>query len=98
MEGIFRVADENIVAHPLMVRAWQMRESADTIFSLSSVESSLLQLLDDSVEPLSTREIAVSLHVTTATAESIIVRLASLGIVDFEYIGHGTFKIIRAHD
>lgn len=97
-KAYFRVADENIVAHPLMVRAWQMRESADTIFSLSSVESSLLQLLDDSVEPLSTREIAVSLHVTTAKAESIIVRLASLGIVDFEYIGHGTFKIIRAHD
>ena len=97
-KAYFRVADENIVAHPLMVRAWQMRESADTIFSLSTVESSLLQLLDDSVEPLSTREIAVSLHVTTATAESIIVRLASLGIVDFEYIGHGTFKIIRAHD
>ncbi|MDE6368393.1 MAG: ATP-binding protein [Muribaculaceae bacterium] len=97
-KAYYRVADENIVAHPLMVKAWQMRESSESLFSLSSTESSLLALLDSSDSALSAREIAVSLHITSAAAENIIVRLASLGIVDFYYIGHGTFKIIRVRD
>lgn len=97
-KAYYRVADENIVAHPLMVKAWQMRESSESLFSLSSSESSLLALLDSSDSALSAREIAVNLHITSAAAENIIVRLASLGIVDFDYIGHGTFKIIRVRD
>lgn len=97
-KAYYRVADENIVAHPLMVKAWQMRESSESLFSLSSTESSLLALLDSSDSALSAREIAVNLHITSAAAENIIVRLASLGIVDFDYIGHGTFKIIRVRD
>ena len=97
-KAYYRVADENIVAHPLMVKSWQMRESSDTLFSLSSTESSLLQLLDNNAQPLSSRDIAVNLHITSAAAENIIVRLASLGIVEFDYVGHGTFKIIRARD
>ncbi len=97
-KAYYRVADENIVAHPLMVKAWQMRESSQSLFTLSSAESSLLQMLDSSDQPLSARDIALGLHITSAAAENIIVRLASLGIVEFDYIGHGTFKIIRARD
>lgn len=97
-KAYYRVADENIVAHPLMVRAWQMDNDGQSLFSLSDVESRLLNLLDSAQSPVSARDIALALHITTAATEDLIVRLASLGIVDFDYAGHGTFKIIRSHN
>lgn len=97
-KAYYRVADENIVAHPLMVRAWQMDNDGQPLFSLSDVESRLLNLLDSADCPVSARDIALALHITTAATEDLIVRLASLGIVDFDYAGHGTFKIIRSHN
>jgi hypothetical protein len=100
-KAYYRIADENIVAHPLMVRAWQLRESPGangTLFSLSDNESNLLRLLDSSDRPLSAREIAISLHMPAVTADNLIVRMASLGIVDFIYNGNGEFVIARTRD
>lgn len=44
----YRIADENIAAHPLMVRAWRRRSENDSplLFSLSESEAELLDLLD----------------------------------------------------
>jgi hypothetical protein len=84
-----------------MVRAWQLRESPGangTLFSLSDNESNLLRLLDSSDRPLSAREIAISLHMPAVTADNLIVRMASLGIVDFIYNGNGEFVIARTRD
>lgn len=100
-KAYYRVADENIVAHPLMVRAWQRRDDPDTtssLFSLSSVESRLLDFLDRSPEPVTPREIALTLHIPSTTADELIVRLASIGIIEFRYIGKGQFRIVRPKD
>ena len=48
----YRIADENIAAHPLMVRAWRRRSENDSplLFSLSESEAELLDLLDSRPE------------------------------------------------
>lgn len=100
-KAYFRVADENIIAHPLMVKAWQRRETSSdeaSLFSLSSVESSLLEYLDASREPVTPRDIALTLHIPTDAADELIVRLASIGILEFCYTGKSEFRIVRVKD
>lgn len=44
----FRVKDENIVAHPVMLAAWErMARGGDTLFALSQAETALLTYLDE---------------------------------------------------
>lgn len=100
-KAYFRVADENIIAHPLMVKAWQRRETSSdeaSLFSLSSVESSLLEYLDASREPVTPRDIALTLHIPTDAADELIVRLASIGILEFCYTGKSEFRLARVKD
>lgn len=90
-----RVADENIAAHPLMVKAWRMESSPRPLFTLSETESALLDMLDSAPDGISPRDIALNLHIPIRTADDMVVRLASLGIIGFRYIGQGTFSIVR---
>lgn len=91
----YRVADENIVAHPLMVKAWQA--DAGVNFSLNNDVSRLLELLDTHPDGLDVADIARALSVSTRRAESLVVDLASSGITGFIYRGN-RFKISRAQD
>lgn len=98
-KAFYRVADENIVAHPLMVGAWRRkagRNEGEMVFSFTDTESRLLELLDTEPRQFGVREIALRLHITTSAAEQIIVRLAAIDIIAFKYIGNGEFAIIRA--
>lgn len=97
-KAFFRVADENIVAHRLMVESWKLRDDSrdETLyFSLTEAEGRLLEMLDADKLRLDAREIAVALHLPTAEVERIITRLAALGVLSFEYAGNGEFKIAR---
>ncbi len=93
----YRVADENIAAHPLMVEAWKRAESgrSGVVMSLTGLECDLLHLIDGRL--LELREVALGLHIAESRARSLIVRLAVLGLVDFVYTG-GTFKLTRTGD
>lgn len=100
LRAYFRVADENIVAHPLMVRAWQT--AADTVaapaLSLDAEAAAVLDAVDKGDDvPADCAVIAVRAHLSERTAADIIVRLAAVGVLDFAYTGHG-FGIIRAAD
>ncbi|MCD8388302.1 MAG: ATP-binding protein [Bacteroidales bacterium] len=83
MKAYYRVADENIVAHPLMVRAWERRaqEIAES-FSLDGVESQLLKLLNE-CESVRADDLILRIAASRRTVENAIVRLAALGLVDF---------------
>jgi hypothetical protein len=90
LRAYFRVADENIAAHPLMVKMWQRREAHDDeaiLFRLSDVEARLLAILDDAPEGLTEREIAVRLHCSQAQTDDLIVNLAAVGIIAFTFNG-----------
>ena len=81
----YRVADENIVAHRLMVRTWQQRQaSSGAAFSLGGHASELLALLDRR-GPMTERDIAVALSLSQRSTDALIVRLASVGVVEFRY-------------
>lgn len=91
----YRVADENIAAHPLMVEAWKHAEAdgGGVVMTLTGLESDLLRLVDGRL--LDLREVAVGLHIAESRVRSLIVRLAVVGLVDFVYTGNA-FKLTRA--
>lgn len=91
----YRVADENIAAHPLMVEAWKHAEAdgGGVVMTLTGLESDLLRLVDGRL--LDLHEVAVGLHIAESRARSLIVRLAVVGLVDFVYTGNA-FKLTRA--
>lgn len=92
-KAYYRVADENISAHPLMVRAWRHRASGRrTLMRLDGPEGRIIAAL--SKGPVSVREAVMSTDAPKRLAEAAIVRLAALGIVDFEYRG-GEFVIVK---
>lgn len=85
-KAYYRVADENIAAHPLMVRAWRMLDDEDTNggITYTSDEMSLLASLHRRGEA-SVEELMVETHLSQAATEDMIVRLASLGLIGFRY-------------
>lgn len=90
----FRVKDENIVAHPVMLAAWERKSrGADTLFTLSEAETALLAYLDEwgmtTIERYMT-----GAHISHTAAVDIVARLYAMGIIDFTYTGT-EFVIVR---
>lgn len=88
----YRVADENIVAHPLMVRSWM---SEGLSFSLTEEVAKLFDLLDGRPDGVDVSEISRWLCMSQRCAEALVVNLASAGIVTFVYRAP-SFRIARA--
>ncbi len=81
----YRVADENIVAHPLMLRAWENdANGVSSTFALGGVHTHILELLGRRGTLTSTRDVALSLHISQAAADDAVVQLAAMGLVRFE--------------
>lgn len=93
-KAYYRVADENIVAHPLMVRAWRIAQDGGESGSLafSSAEGELLAALNRRGRA-SAEELMVDAHLSRSAASDIIARLAALDIIGFEY-HHPRFLLI----
>lgn len=85
-KAYYRVADENIVAHPLMVRAWRLTESADYAGGVAygTSEGELLGALERR-GLASVEDLMIDARLSRASAEDMIVRLAAAGIIGFEY-------------
>lgn len=87
LKAYYRVADENIVAHPLMVRAWQSAaEAVPKVFG--EAHARMLDYLSQP-RPADAREVALALHIAELKAEQLIVDLAAMGAVRFEYTRSG---------
>lgn len=93
----YRVKDENIVAHPLMVRAWERINAGERLMlSLSEAESAILNHL----EAETAADVDALVHaagLSRRTTEDIIVRMAVAGVLDFRYI-NGHFMIVKSAD
>lgn len=88
----YRVADENIAAHPLMLRAWRM---AGVPTNIDSGTARVLAYIEACGKPLGTRDIALGLHISQASAESAVASLAATGLAAFIY-RDGSFRIVPA--
>lgn len=85
-KSYYRVADENILASPLMVRAWRRSASGEAMsLTFGPAENAIIELLGDG-EGLSPDEIISAARVSRRTAEDIITRLFALGVVDFRFV------------
>lgn len=94
-KSYFRVADENILASPIMVKAWRRREDAGPLsFALGDAEEILMAHLREhgSIAPDDFFTLA---SVSRLTGEDIITRLYAVGIIDFSFVGR-TFHIVAA--
>lgn len=91
-KAYFRVADENISAHPLMVRTWRrMASSENELVNIDGPE----RVLVDSLRKRGWSGMAEALMLTGASrrvAESAIIKLAALGVIYFDYRG-GEFGV-----
>lgn len=90
LKAYYRVADENIVAHRLMVESWRLAAGADSpalSLSLDGPERSVIDVLEEGGEEcLTPEQIAVRAHISCTTADSVITTLLALGIVSMKYL------------
>lgn len=88
----YRVADENIAASPLMVRAWQRQSDASgTLIQLTDAGRAILEHLA-SAGASNVIEIALHAGLSREAAEELIVKMAAMEIVCFRY-KNGRFLI-----
>lgn len=84
-KAYYRVGDENIAAHPLMIRAWQLLAEgcSEPLTDHHYAVASLFQpgvLFDE-------RQVAIALHISQSAADALIARLVAAGIISFHYTG-----------
>lgn len=90
LKAYFRVADENIAAHPLMVRSWELRASSQaSSFNLLGNHTAVLDLIARRGRISGSRELAIALHISQHEADEIVAGLASMELVDFVFENGG---------
>lgn len=83
----FRVADENIAASPLMVRAWEREKNASSAFMAAD---GLARHLFDIIAKdghATVESLMKTAHASRLAAEDIIVELAAMKLVKFHWDG-----------
>lgn len=94
-KAYYRVADENISAHPLMVRTWRLISSGKrSLFHLDGPDGRILQSLSTG-NSLTLKQAVIVSGASRRMAESAIVRLGALGMIAYEY-HKGEFMIKAA--
>ena len=88
----YRVEDENIQMSSLMVKAFIARMSKNKPAHITEIESNILRLVSEK-ENINLRAIARCLHLSVVTVEDAMVRLFSIGLVEFVHC-NDSWKII----
>lgn len=84
----YRVADENIVAHPLMLRVWDMeRDNAGMLYRLDEPQQRVARILENATQPMDVGTIARAAHISVFAAEDAIVGLVGMHRARFAYDG-----------
>lgn len=78
----YRVADENIVAHPLMVKAWQ---TSSAEFSLTAQVTNVIETLKANREGLDIDQLARLTNSSIRSTEQTVVSLVAAGVATFIY-------------
>lgn len=92
LRAYFRIADENIAAHPLMVQAWTLRDRAcetESAFLLDGLATDILDVVRNAPEPIDPGRLPLLIHRGIAETKRVAAKLLSLGLIDMEYINHG---------
>ena len=91
----YRLADENIAAHPLMVKAWLLSNNGEqTGFSFSDEELQALTLIENS-QPITPEQFFRQVRMSRLRAEQLLIRMLSLGNIAMRHTSAG-FLIVTA--
>lgn len=86
LKAYYRVADENILATPLMVRAWRRKESdRPACLTLSDDERLLIETVNAS-GAISPADLMRCCMMSRRTTEELIINLFAVGVIDFRFI------------
>ena len=91
----YRVADENIAATPMMMRAWQLASDPEAA-PLDSRHYSLAAIFDSLDVRLDEQQISLRLHLSVADTCEMIARLAAAGVLRFVHDSAGRFLVAAA--
>lgn len=84
-QAYYRVADENIVADPLMVSAWRRKYAPEPLsLMLTDAQRAIIDLLR-SQGASSLRRIALNARISQASAREIVTTLAAMDILTFTF-------------
>lgn len=84
-QAYYRVADENILADPLMVSAWRRKYAPEPLsLMLTDARRAIIDLLSRR-GPSSLRRIAIDVHISQAAAREIVTNLAAMDILTFTF-------------
>lgn len=92
----FRVADENILAPDLMVKAWERKNRAeDSVVRLTSTQRRLLGSLEAAGEEgASLAELMKEARMSESAASDTVTALYAMGVADFRFSADRTFRIV----
>lgn len=92
LQAYYRVNDENITAHPLMVDAWRLRtRQSGTLINTTDTDGIILshmRSLPAGTPGATHHDIAIQCHMSQHAAADAITRLTALGLLQFTYDGH----------
>ena len=94
-KAYYRVKDENILASPLHVKAW-LHERLNTegiLLSLTGGEKKLLELIERNGS-VTVEEYKKYAHISGKAAEDAVIRMHSMGIIDFSYEAGGNNRLL----
>lgn len=80
----YRVKDENIQVPKKVAKIWRRNSSEQSFISFSDTESKMLSLISAN-ENIPMDDMPILLHISAKTAENIISRLYSIGIISLVY-------------
>ena len=84
-KAYYRVADENMLAHPLHVRMWQeMQKESSSIISFSDKEYLLIDYLQKNGQ-ITLRDYMKMAHISKQTAEDTLVKLGVMCTISINY-------------
>lgn len=85
----YRVKDQNITAHPLMVKGWEMAKDISGYICSDDEQKILGWIADNS--PVNPDEIHLTLHISKLKMEQTLARLASMNLIEFIHTHKGFF-------
>ena len=96
----YRVADENIVAHPLMVRAWMLRDAAADSHApllIDDMAGDILSAIRTADGPVDPETLPLPGHRSKAATNSLVATLISLGLLHIVFVNH-SFRLVAPDD
>jgi len=83
----FRAKDQNIVAHPLMVRGWELSRN-NSGFTCNTEEQKILEWIGENI-PVNPDDIHLKLHISRQRSDDILARFFSMNLIEFFHTPKG---------